>query len=70
MPLGKIKSLFKTGKKNLAIIEYNNGRNLIYYHALNNNLYATPLSLGDKVTFNIKSGDSGMEAGNVFRIIH
>ncbi len=68
MPQGKIKSLFKTRKKNLAIIEYNDGKNMIYYSSTQNTTKPNLLSKGDKVNFNVKSGNFGIEAGNVFRI--
>ncbi len=65
---GKIKTLFKTRKKNLAIIEYNDGKNMIYYSSTQNTLKPNLLSKGDKVNFSVKSGNFGFEAGNVFRI--
>ncbi len=69
MPQGIIKSLFKTRNKDFALIEYDNGNNMIFYHAVHPRKNITPLCKGDKVTFNIKHGASGEEAENVFRAL-
>lgn len=70
MPQGIIKSLFKTKNKDLALIEYNDGNDMIFYHAVKTRKNINPLTKGDKVTFNIKHGAAGEEAHNVSRALH
>jgi len=68
MQKGKIRSIFSNRKKTLALIEYDRGNKLIVYQAADAHGTDEDLTVGDQVSFTVRSSCEGSEAHCIEKI--
>lgn len=66
---GRIKNLHNRNNRILATIEYDDGNKLIFYDAVSSAHEKVEFSLGEKVCFEEKITDFGVEAKNLYKFV-